>query len=78
MLQIPEISNPALRCSRPNKPVNGKLIMPKRSYTIGQSARFACRPSFTMVGDAEVTCMSNNQWSSEAPTCNRKLDMKSL
>lgn len=42
------------------------------SYTFGQNLRFRCNPGFQMIGEAEMFCQPNGEWTEEFPICVRQ------
>ncbi len=41
--------------------------------TFGSTATYTCNTGYMLTGDTTRTCGAGGQWSSSAPTCNRKL-----
>uniref|UniRef100_A0ABM0MWM5 CUB and sushi domain-containing protein 2-like n=1 Tax=Saccoglossus kowalevskii TaxID=10224 RepID=A0ABM0MWM5_SACKO len=44
--------------------VNGEV-----GYIIGDKVQFSCNPGFDLVGENEITCEEDLQWSHDVPTC---------
>ena len=61
----------AVDCGAPDPAdPNGDLNVDRT--TLGGTASYSCDTGFVLVGQATATCQSNGEWSSEAPTCERK------
>ncbi|XP_055511020.1 C4b-binding protein-like [Leucoraja erinacea] len=38
-------------------------------WEYGMTATYSCKPGYTLIGQAEVTCKADGQWSSSPPSC---------
>lgn len=57
----------AVRCEELSDPTNGLVTI---TGTVSNSlAIYSCNTGFNLVGRAVRTCMSNGEWSGEAPIC---------
>ena len=48
-------------------PTNGAVTV--SGVTTGDTAVYSCEDGYVLVGDMIRTCMSNSEWSGEAPVC---------
>ena len=59
-----------VRCPDLIAPANGIVLV--ESQDVGSTAGYMCDNGFTRNGVLTRECMSNGEWSDEAPTCERK------
>ncbi|XP_067996989.1 complement factor H isoform X1 [Melanerpes formicivorus] len=62
------------KCLPVEAPENGRIITTgtferDREYSFGQVVNFECNAEYKLVGDKELICSSNGQWSSDVPQC---------
>ena len=53
-------------------PKNGRLKA--EDFTVGGVVEFECEKSFVLVGEHNIECLENGQWSSKPPVCKGKSD----
>lgn len=51
-------------CGEPEVPVEGEV-----ERVNDRTARFKCRPGYTLEGDDQLTCSSKGTWEGQAPRC---------
>ena len=54
-------------CPDLSAPENGSVTV--SGFTTGDTAVYSCEDGFELVRDSMRTCMSNSQWSGQAPNC---------
>ena len=62
----------AVDCGVLTDPSNG-AVDTSSGTTFMMTATYTCNTGYTLTGDTTRTCGADGQWSSSAPTCNRKL-----
>ena len=66
----PPTALPTNDCPDPGVPDNaGRSTV---GLNVGDTVSYACLPGFHLVGLPTLTCLSNGQWSSSPPSCERK------
>ena len=60
----------AIDCGPLADPENGQVNVP--SSTFRSTASYTCDSGFNLVGIQTRECQANEEWSDEAPTCERK------
>ena len=59
----------SVKCGEPVAPVHARRDPPTGTlFNPGSNRTFTCRPGFTIIGSATVTCQNNGSWS-ELPIC---------
>ena len=58
-----------VRCPLPKTIANGEYMA--GGFTYKKIIRYACNRGYTLVGDADHTCLSNRSWSGAVPSCER-------
>ena len=58
-----------VRCPLPNAIANGEYMV--GGFTFNKIIRYACVGGYTLVGEADHTCLSNRTWSGDLPSCER-------
>lgn len=61
----------ALQCPILLPPSNGMVDVPSR--IVGSIATYSCKNRFTLLGDAQRECLSDETWSGDFPVCLSKL-----
>lgn len=74
---------PVAHCKAPPSISNGKHNAGyEDAYPYGSSVTYSCNPSFSMVGDASISCTVENKtkgvWSPSPPTCKSKSQLNCL
>ena len=54
-------------CPGLSDPSNGEVTV--SGHRTGDTAVYSCEDGFELLGDVMRTCMSNSEWSGEAPVC---------
>ena len=54
-------------CSAPMSPANGNVSY--TSLSVNSSVYFTCNTGYTLIGNTNITCLPNTQWSNVIPTC---------
>ena len=60
---------PVVTCPVVTNPANGGVLSLSRA--VGGLATYTCNPGYTLSGSSRRTCLPNEQWSGNAPTCQR-------
>jgi hypothetical protein len=58
-----------IRCDPPETPANGGILETTDRFKLGSIVTYACKESYTLIGKADRTCLSDGRWSDEAPYC---------
>ena len=64
------VSVAVIDCGSLEPPANGGVEF--SDTVLGSQANYSCNPLFRLVGSETRICMENREWSSDAPTCERK------
>ena len=57
-------------CNYPGTPRNGTRN--GTLFAVGSKILFSCKEGYDLTGDSEITCLRNNAWSGQRPTCHGK------
>ena len=71
-LHIAFLFSTVVDCGALTDPANGQVSHPDGT-TFGQTATYSCNTGYTLVGDSTRTCEATENWSGDAPTCERML-----
>lgn len=66
----------AKSCGDPGNIENGRRI--GENFIIASSVNYTCDEGYEMVGQARRFCQSDNQWSGQAPKCERESLRRSI
>ena len=61
------ISAIAVNCGALTAPNGGSVTV--KSTTFGAIATYSCNKGFTLIGQSQIQCQANGQWSGPAPSC---------
>ena len=62
-----------IQCPELPVPENGRVTIIPPDRSIGSIATFQCNTGHQLQGPANTQCLRTKQWSSQPPTCQRKL-----
>ncbi len=60
------------RCSDPGMPQNAVRTLSDNSFRAGTKVVYGCQNGFTLRGMSIITCLDNNLWDFEVPSCTRE------
>ena len=60
-----------VNCGDPGAPANGNFVLENDTYE-DSIVIYSCSFGFTLIGDYQRLCQSNETWTGTVPTCTRK------
>ena len=64
-----------IQCPKIGEPANGIIV--RSSHVFLGVTEFACDEGYSLVGNSSSVCMSNGNWSSNAPKCQGEFPINS-
>lgn len=64
-------------CGSPPKIDNGKYRLKNGTTTVESSAEYSCIEDYWLSGDVNLKCTKEGKWSSDAPSCERNIEIVS-